>query len=222
METQIETEVKNTSPSLLGIFTSPGEQFERIRANPKIWIPLLIVSVIYVAGMALMAMTMTADSLVKQGVPKENAETILMGARIGVVATGLLSPAFGALISSAIQLLVAKIAKADVSFRQLFSMNTYIGFISAIGLLLNMAVASAIGLDGETFVTSLAGVLGKQGGFMSAIEVFSIWGMILTAIGLHKTGHFPKVLAWAVSIIFFLIGVGFTLIGIMLQGAPSL
>jgi len=222
METQVETNVEKSSPSLFGIFTSPGEQFERIRTNPKIWIPLLIVSVLYVAGMAVMAMTMTADSLVKQGVPKENAETILMGARIGIAATGLLSPAFGALISSAIQLLIAKIAKADVSFRQLFSMNTHIGIVSAIGLLLNMAVAAAIGLDGETFVTSLAGVLGKQGGFMSAIEVFSIWGMILTAIGLHKTANFPKGLAWAISIIFFLIGIGFTLIGTLLQGAPSL
>ncbi|CEG25598.1 Yip1 family protein [Bacillus sp. B-jedd] len=222
METQIETDVKKSSPSLLGIFTSPVEQFEKIRTNPKIWIPLLIVSVIYIVGMALMAMTMTVDTLIKQGVPKESAETILMGARIGVVATGLLSPAFGALISSAIQLLVAKIAKAEVSFRQLFSMNTHIGFISAIGLVLNMAVAAAIGLDGDTFITSIAGLLGKQGGVLSAIEVFSIWGMILTAIGLHKTAHFPKVLAWAISIIFFLIGIGFTLIGIMLQGAPSL
>ncbi|WP_256989046.1 hypothetical protein [Bacillus sp. EB106-08-02-XG196] len=44
--------------------------------------------------------------------------------------------------------------------------------------------------------------------------------MIVTAIGLHKTGQLSKGLAWTIAIVFFLIGIGFTLISSLLQGAP--
>ncbi|WP_059172449.1 Yip1 family protein [Bacillus sp. FJAT-27445] len=223
METQIETNEKKPSPSLIGIFTSPGEQFERIRANPKIWVPLLIVAVVNVVGMGLMAMMMDAGTLIKQGVPEENAERFLGYTRIAMVATGVITPAIGALISSAIMIAIAKIANAQVTFRQLFSMNMYITFVTAVGHLLNMAVGSLIGTHAETHVTSLGGLLGKdESGVLGAIELFAIWATVLTGIGLYKTARFPKGLAWGVAIVFFLIGIGIAVIGTLLQGAPKL
>ncbi|RHW41521.1 YIP1 family protein [Neobacillus notoginsengisoli] len=223
METRVETNVQQQTPSLLGIFTSPSEQFERIRTNPKIWIPLLIVAVVNAVGMAMMAMMMDTDTLIKQGIPAENAEMFLTGTRIAMVVTGVLSPGIGAVVSSAIQLLIAKIAKVGVSFRQLFSMNTYITIVTAVGLLLNNAVAMAIRANPETPVTSLGGLLGKdQAGVLGSIEFFAIWAMILTATGLHKTARFSKALAWTITIIFFLIGLGIAMVGTLLQGAPKL
>ncbi|RDU36790.1 YIP1 family protein [Neobacillus piezotolerans] len=223
METQIETNAAKQPPSLIGIFTSPGEQFKRIRTNPKIWVPLLIVAVVNAVGMGIMAMMMDSDMLIKQGVPEENADTILGFTRIAMVATGVITPAIGALISSAIMIAVAKISNAPVTFRQLFSMNTYISFVAAIGHLLNMAVGYLIGADAETHVTSLGGLLGKgSSGVLGAIELFAIWGMVLTAIGLYRTARFPKGLAWAVAIVFFLFGIGLAAIGTLMQGAPKL
>ncbi|WP_053365070.1 Yip1 family protein [Bacillus sp. FJAT-27245] len=222
METQIETNTTRP-PSLFGIFTSPGEQFDRIRTNPKIWVPLLIVGVVNAIGMGLMALMMDAGTLIKQGVPEEDAEMILGFSRIAMVATGIFSPAIGALILSAIQMAVAKVADTQVTFRQLFSMNTYISFVAAVGHLLNMAVGYLIGADADTHVTSLGGLLGKgSSGVLGAIELFAIWGMVLTAIGLYRTARFPKGLAWAIAIVFFLLGIGLAAIGTIMQGAPKL
>lgn len=223
METQIETNAVKQTPSLIGIFTSPGEQFERIRSNPKIWVPLIIVAVVNAVGMGIMAMMMDAGMLIKQGVPEENAESFLGITRIMMVATGVITPAIGVLISSAIMIAIAKIANAPVTFRQLFSMNTYITFVAAVGHLLNMAVGYLIGADAETHVTSLGGLLGKgSSGVLGAIELFAIWGMVLTAIGLYRTARFPKGLAWAVAIVFFLFGLGLAAVGTLMQGAPKL
>lgn len=223
MEMQADKVTKKESPSLLGMFTSPGEQFKRIKENPKIWVPLIIITILYVIGMVLMSASMDVSTLIEGGVPEDQAELILGITKVSIAVVGIFTPIIGVLISSAIQLLIAKIASSTVSFKQLFSMNTYIMIIGAVGLLLNMAVRFAIGGNPEIYITSLAGLLNQnQTGVLTSIEVFSIWGVILTAIGLHKTADFSKGLAWAIAIIFFLVGIGFGAIGALFQTAPQL
>ncbi|WP_066317535.1 Yip1 family protein [Bacillus sp. FJAT-29814] len=220
---EMQTEMKKENPSLLGMFTSPGEQFARIKQNPKIWAPLTLICIIFGIGMALMALSMNVETLIDQGIPEDQAELFLGITRITVAVTGIVSPIIGILISSAIYLLIAKIAGSSVTFKQLFSLNTFIMFVGAIGLILNMAIRYGIGGNPEIYVTSLAGVLNlDKPGVLGSIEVFGIWTTILTALGLHKTAGFSKGLAWTVAIIFFLITIGFALIGTALQAAPQL
>ncbi|MCM3767478.1 Yip1 family protein [Neobacillus niacini] len=220
---EMQTEIKKEHPSLIGMFTSPGEQFERIKQNPKIWLPLTIICIIFGVGMALMALSMDVTTLIDQGIPEDQAELILGITRITVAVTGIVSPIISVLVSSAIYLLIAKIANSSVSFKQLFSLNTFIMFVGAIGLILNMAIRYGIGGNPEIYVTSLAGVLNlDKPGVLGSIEVFGIWTTVLTALGLHKTAGFSKGLAWTVAIIFFLITIGFALIGTALQSAPQL
>lgn len=214
---------KKENPSLIGMFINPGEQFARIRQNPKTWLPLLLICILYGVGMALMALSMDISTLIDQGIPEDQAELILGITKITVGVTGIITPIISILVSSAIYLLIAKIAGSSVSFKQLFSMNTFIMFVGAIGLLLNMAIRYGIGGNPEVYLTSLAGVLNlDKPGVLGSIEVFGIWTTILTAIGLHKTAGFSKGMAWTVAIIFFLITIGFGLIGTLLQGAPKL
>lgn len=143
--------------------------------------------------------------------------------KITVAITGIVSPIFGVLITSVIQLVIAKIASSAVTFKQLFSMNTFIMIIGAVGLILNMALRFGIGGKPEIYITSLAGLLNQDKvSVLGSIEVFGIWGVILTALGLHKTAQFSKGLAWTIAIAFFLIGIGFSLVGTLFQGAPKL
>jgi hypothetical protein len=218
METQ-----KVPKPSLLGMFTSPGEQFERMKQTPKIWLPLLIVSILYAVGMTLLALSMDASILIDQGIPEDQVDLVLGITKVTVAITGILTPIIGILISSAIHLIITKIASSPATFKQLFSMNTYIMVIGAAGVILNTAIRYAIGGNPEIYVTSLAGLLNQdKAGVLGSFEVFAIWTMILTAIGLHKTAQLSKGLAWTIAIVFFLIGIGFALIGSLLQGAPML
>ncbi|CAH2713437.1 Membrane protein YknW [Neobacillus rhizosphaerae] len=222
MEIETNLDTKKQSPKLLGMFTSPSEQFERIKQNPKIWVPLIIISILYAIGMTLMALSMDAEALIGEGIPEDQAEIILVVTKVTMMVMGIFSPIIGILISSAIQLVIAKIANSPVSFKQLFSMNTYIMIIGAVGLILNMAVSYAIGGSPEIYTTSLGGLLNQKTIVYNSIEVFKLWGVVLTAIGLHKTGRFSKGLAWTIAIAFFLISIGFGLLGTLIQGAPKL
>ena len=223
METQTEMITKVPKPSLLGMFTSPEEQFERMKQTPKIWLPLLIVSILYAVGMTFLALSMDASLLIEQGIPEDQVDLVLGITKVTVAITGVLTPIIGVLISSTIHLIITKIASSPVTFKQLFSMNTYIAVIGAAGIILNTAIRYAIGGNPEIYVTSLAGLLNQdKAGILGSFEVFAIWTMIVTAIGLHKTAQLSKGLAWTIAIIFFLIGIGFALIGSLLQGAPML
>jgi hypothetical protein len=223
MEVQNDINLQKENPKLLGMFTSPGVQFERIKQNPKIWLPLIVISILYVIGMAFMALSLDAETLIAQGVPEDQVELVLTITKVTVAITGIITPIIGVLISSVIQLAIAKIASSPVSFKQLLSMNTFIMIIGAVGLILNMAVRYAIGGNPEIYITSLAGLMNhEKAGVLGSIEVFGIWSVILTAFGLHKTAEFSKGLAWTIAIIFFLVSVGFGLIGTLLQGAPKL
>ncbi|WP_045516396.1 Yip1 family protein [Neobacillus niacini] len=223
MENQTEIITKEQKPSLLGMFTSPGEQFERIKQTPKIWVPLLIISILYAVGMTLMALSMDASTLIGQGIPDDQVDLVLGITKVTVAVTGILTPIIGVLISSAIQLIITKIASSPVTFKQLFSMNTYIMVIGAAGVILNTAIRYAIGGNPEIYVTSLAGLLNQdKAGILGSFEVFTIWTTIVTAIGLHKTAQLSKGLAWTIAIVFFIIGIGFALIGSLLQGASML
>jgi hypothetical protein len=223
MELEKETNTKKENPSLLGMFTSPVVQFERIRQNPKIWVPLIIISILYVIGMIFMALSLDASTLIDQGIPENQVDLVLGITKVTVAVTGVITPILGVLISSAIHLAIARIANSTVTFKQLFSMNTYIMIIGATGLILNTAIRYAIGGNSEIYITSLAGLLNQEkAGVLGSIEVFGIWSLVMTSLGLHKTAHFSKGLSWAIAIIFFLIGIGFGLLGTLLQGAPKL
>ncbi|NKE07047.1 Yip1 family protein [Mesobacillus selenatarsenatis] len=212
MEQEMKSKIEK--PSLIGMFWSPGEQFDRIRKNPKIWVPLILVSVLYVIGM--MTLSMDASYLGLDGMSEEEAAMVLAFSKITVAITGILTPVFVVLISSAIYMIFTKIAGSDVTFKQLFSMNTHIMIIGAAGLLLNMLLRAVIGGNPEIFITSLAGLMNSdKPGVLGAIEVFSIWQSILTAIGLQRVAGLSKGWAWGIAIAFFLIGIGFAIIGAM-------
>ncbi|MEH7110120.1 Yip1 family protein [Bacillus sp. JJ1764] len=223
MELEKEMNVKEESPRLFGMFASPGTQFERIRRKPKFWVPLIVVSILYAVGMGLMAASMDVSTLIDQGVSKDQAEMVLGITKITMAVTGILTPVFGILISTVIQLIIAKIASSPVTFKQLFSMNAFISIIGAVGLLLNMAIKFGIGGNPQIYITSVAGLLNlDKPGVLGSLEVFGIWSTILTAIGLNRTAEFSKGLAWTIAIVMFLIQIGFALMGTVLQGAPKL
>ena len=108
-----------------------------------------------------------------------------------------------------------KIAKKDTTFKQLFSMNTFIMVIGAVGLIFNNLIVAAIDGNAGIFITSLAGLLNSDSAILGSFELFSIWQLILTAMGLHRVGQLSKTVSVIIVIIFFLIGLGFAAIGTM-------
>lgn len=196
-------------PSLFGMILNPTEQFEKIKKRPLIWGAMVIVTILTVIGSWLMSLGIEIQD--DMGIP--NMEIFV---QINSIIVGLLSPVFVVLISSFIYWIIIKIARSEATFQQLFSMNTYIMIISAFSILINGALTAILGGDGEVLFTSLGSLIvveGAMAGLFNNLEVFTIWGVILSAIGLHKVGELSKGLAWTISIAFFVIAIIFSMIG---------
>ncbi|MBO1002829.1 Yip1 family protein [Pseudogracilibacillus auburnensis] len=215
MTNEMEQTVKE-KPSIFGMIMSPGEQFNRIRENPKIFVALLIVTALSIIGSILMVTGFdpTTDPNLA-GMSEDELMFVTMGAQIVLILTGLLSPVITVLVLSVIHIIVAKMTQSTVSFKQLFSMNSYIYMISALSFLLNGLVTLFVGGNNEIYFTSLNSIIGAEGAFgafLNYIEIFTIWKIIITALGLQIVARFSKTLSWSIVIAIFVIMVIFSMV----------
>jgi hypothetical protein len=213
VEERLETnEIEKKSPSLWGILWSPSEHFARIKEKPKIWGPLLMIILVFSIGMIIVT---TNTELGTEGISADELALIKPFLVIGSIIAGVIVPIVIAFIGTLVYLLIARIARSNVSFRQLFSMNVYLLILTALSMIVN-GIGMVITGSSTTTFTSLTTLIPADGALKAVfdnIEVFSIWGVILSAIGLQKVASFSKGLAWGVSIGFYMLTIFFSMIG---------
>ena len=213
-------EVTVESPSLLGMIMSPSEQFDRIKVIPKIWVPLIIISFLMMLGGVLSALSIDYSN---DPAMQDALDVLALDPQVMIFITAifagimsLFAPIFMVLVSSVIYLIIAKILKSDVSFRQLFSMNTFILMISVLSVLLNAVLSFIMPANTNILFSSLGSIIQTGNpiidSVLSVFEVFTIWGLIITAIGLQRVADFSKKAAITVVVLMFLISVTFAAI----------
>src|SRR5699024_3465160 len=106
-------------------------------------------------------------------------------------------------------LLAAKIVKAPVTFKKLFSMNTFIYVIGLFGGILNgliflLADGSSNAKD-YTSLNSLVNMDGPLGRLLSELDIFNIWVLILSAVVVHIVVYCSVTSPWRVMIILFIL-----------------
>lgn len=224
-ETNMNEETVMEKPSIFGMIMNPVIQFKRIKNNPKALVAMIVVTLFSAFGMFMMTQGVDYTQQPGMGAMDENELMIVTTvANATVVIIGLFTPIFSILVSSAIYLAVAKIAHRDVTFKQLFSMNTYIFVISTISMLINGLAIMLVGgaADTDTLFTSVNSIVGAEGalgGLLNNIEVFTIWDIIITALGLQVIAKFSKGLSWGIVLGIFVIMTGFTM---LTSGAASM
>lgn len=222
MDHGVDQEKQLENPSLLGMIGSPREQFVRMRENPKIIVALIVVTLIAIITALLTLEGMEAfldDELL--GLTDDELLIFTVVTQITTVVLATFVPALIILIGATVYFIIAKIANREVSFKQMFSLFTYIAFITGIGGIINGILSYFIaGSDPEVPFTSLNILFnadGAMGMVFSAIEIFAIWGIILTAIGLQVVAKFSKQLAWGIvlgfNILIIVAGVMLTIVG---------
>lgn len=207
-----ESPIENAgNPSVFGIITTPREQFEKIIHQPKFLIAILIVTLLTFIGALLtfFNFTLPADIIAELG-GGEEAELVLLISKVTLIIAGLVGPIFGILLSTAIYFIIVKILKSEITFKQTFSMFSHISIISAIGALFQGIIMLVVpNLPADTIVTSL-GSLVDAGPMLNAvlnsIELFSIWQLIVTALGLQIVAKLSKRVSWTIVIVVFFIG----------------
>ena len=205
-------------PSLLKMFWRPKEQFVKITSNPIMATPLIVVTVIYIMASMVKALFIRAEDLMLPGMTAQEADMVAATAKAFTAMSGFISPVFTILLTTIIYFIILKIARKNTTFKQLFSMNTYIFVVQAVGLLINSLLMMVIDSSSGSAITSLA-LFNRDWSMLNALELFTIWKFVLTAIGFHLVGQLSKSTSIILVIVLFILQSGTTLLGI---GALSL
>ncbi|MCU5512979.1 MULTISPECIES: Yip1 family protein [Bacillus] len=214
MEANINTQdVGSKKPSLLGMITSPGEQFERMKNSNAVWGAFWILSLLsgITGGIGAYVYSLTPESI------KLNQE---LGVNVTPVMTfgagfvfGILGMIIGFFISAAVYKVLMMLMSNDTSYKKLLTITVYSSIISLLGLLINTVLALILGGSGKEFYTGLGPIFNSSGGTVkgiaNSIEVFTIWGFVITWLGLQITAGLSKKKATILMVIFFILTIGF-------------
>ncbi len=212
---------------LFRVLFSPAEVFGRIREKPAWFIPALALGIVAtVLGYFLLPFRLAsmAGQMAKAAAQNPSAPAQIESfTRVSVFATPLFVLLLLVIVAGILWLLVTLLAGGDAKFRTLLSVATYTALPSillqaATLVVLKMkgveSVATPMDLQPPLGLNLLApNVSGFLGGLLAALNPFTIWGMILTAIGIQVTQRTSKGSAYAVAIIAMLIGLMFAGLG---------
>ncbi|EJS74849.1 hypothetical protein CON38_01725 [Bacillus cereus] len=213
MEANMNTQkVGREKPSLFGMITSPGLQFERMKTSNAVWgaFWLLVLLGGLVGGFAAYVYSLTPEAIKlnkELGVTVSAAMTYGMG--FGVGAIGM---AFGFLLSAVVYKVLMMFMSNDTSYKKLLAITVYSSVISLLGLLINVILAFVLGGSGQEMYTGLGPIFSSSSGVIKGIaskfEVFTIWGYIVTWLGLQITAGLSKKQATIITIVFFILALG--------------
>lgn len=232
MEANVNTQkAGGEKPSLFGMITSPGLQFERMKTNEKVWGMFFIVAILQgLVGGLNSYITYTSPEMIemqkKLGGEFANKDSLVSDVISGTI-WGIVGVMIATLVVAAIYKVFMMFYGNDTSYKKIVMIIVYADIIVIIGGLINGVIALILGA-GPTAYTSL-GPLFDQGslayGIGNTIELFYLWNLVLIWLGLQVTAGLSKVKAAIPIIVLFIIKAGFlaaivVLIAKFLPGLP--
>ncbi|AGK55970.1 Yip1 family protein [Bacillus sp. 1NLA3E] len=216
METNVMiNEINKEKPSLFGIITSPTIQFERMKEEASIGLPLVIM-------ILLMGITGSLVSYLSLDNPILNDADLMSDMKIPVALSmgmGAIGGMFGGVImffiAAALYKFCMVIMSNDTSYKRLLAVVIYSSIITSLGVLVNTLIALSLG-GYEVSYTSMAPLF-EDNKMLNAIaqsfDIFKIWYYAVLGIGLHIVTGISKNKAVTLVVIVFLIGVGLSSLG---------
>ncbi|HDR4725538.1 YIP1 family protein [Bacillus cereus group sp. Sample62] len=213
METNINTQdVGSKKPSLLGMITSPGEQFERMKTSNAVWGAFWILVLLggLIGGFTAYVYSLTPEAI---KLNKELGVTVSAGMTYGMgFGVGALSMGISFLLGAVVYKVLMMFMSNDTSYKKLLAITVYSSIITLLGLLINTILAYILGGSGQEMYTGLGPVFASSSGVVKGIvnkfEVFTIWGYVVTWIGLQITAGLTKKQATIITIVFFVLALG--------------
>ncbi|KPU54355.1 MULTISPECIES: Yip1 family protein [Bacillus] len=225
MEANLNTQkVGGEKPSLLGMITSPGLQFERMKTSEKVWGMFFLMALLQGLLSAFTTyVTNTSPEMVK--VKKELGEFAGQSSLTSDVISSIVSGTIGGMLVTFVVAAIYKVFMMfygnDTSYKKLVTIIVYTNIVVIIGGFINAIIALILGVA-PTAYTSL-GPLFETGsvayGIGSSIEVFYLWNIVLIWLGLQITAGVSKVKAAIPIIVLFIIKALFLAAIVMLIAA---
>lgn len=206
VEKVLEEEITtNVFGKVVNIVIAPSKALRGIKEKPTIllalFIGILLPALYYIlfwGNIELQMIQVLEDQAASMGtaLTAEMLELQLKIVRWTTPLTIAVGPVFGGLITALYYFICSKIAKSALTFKQAASIAFHVGVISSLASVLYM-VFSVVGLDFNISepLTSLASLLPNSldasvlHGVLLPIEVFNIWGLFVTYLGLRIVGE---------------------------------
>ncbi|HBE81258.1 MAG TPA: Yip1 family protein [Pyrinomonadaceae bacterium] len=246
----VETHEMSEIATLGNIFLEPGRTFEDLRKKPRFVLATVIISLLvtgfafglyYKVGDAGMRRFMTEqiDKSPQSGSmsPEQKSNMVDMNMTIGSVVRYVmpLLVVISMLVGGLFYWLGAKAFGGTGGFLHGLSTWVYASLPpSVVGMIANFIVLFFKSPDDIDIAASQRGVVNANPSVLfgsdaspvlvtliSAFDIFLIWGWVLAAIGLRITNKISSGSAWAITLIFALIGITFRVIGAFFSGNPS-
>jgi hypothetical protein len=236
-----DTPAQSFPERLMGIFISPGETLADVARKPDFVAPLILAMLGAIAVTETMLWKIGMERIVRMSIeqssrassmsPDQMDQAVRQGARIGGILAhigGVVGPPIALLFVAALGLLIVNlILGAQAKFKTVFSLICYANLVTLLGAL--MAVAVILFGDPDHF-NAQNPVPANVGFFLnprevskplyalaSSADIFTIWFLILIAIGLSEgTGRKVKPLS------IFLVYAGFWVVWILVKMGLSM
>ena len=225
MEANVNTQKAGSEkPSLFGMITSPGLQFERMKMSEKVWGMFFLMALLQGLLSAFTTyVTNTSPEMLKM--KKELGEFAGQSSLTSDVISSIVSGTIGGMLVTFIVAAIYKIFMMfygnDTSYKKLVTIIVYANIVAIIGGFINGIIALILG-EAPNAYTSL-GPLFEQGslayGIGNTIEVFYLWNIVLIWLGLQITAGVSKVKAAIPIIVLFILKALFLAAIVMLIAA---
>ena len=231
-----DTPAQSFPERLMGIFISPAETFADVARKPDFLAPLILGVLGAIAVTETMLWKIGMERIVRTSIeqsgrassmsPEQMDQAVRQGARIGAIFAhigGIVGAPIVLLVLAGLGLLIVSlIFGAQTKFKTVFSLICYANLVSLLGSLM----AAAVILFGDPDHFNPQNPVPSNVGFFlnprevskplyslaSAADIFSIWLLILIAVGLAEgTGRKVKPLS------IFLVYAGFWVIWILVK-----
>ncbi|KAA0764929.1 Yip1 family protein [Bacillus sp. SH5-2] len=212
MEANVNTQkTGGEKPSLFGMITSPGLQFERMKTTEKVWGLFFIVALLQgLVGGLNSYITYTSPEMIEMQKKLGGAlaeQGSLVSNLISSTLWGIVGVMIATLVVAAIYKVFMMFYGNDTSYKKIVMIIVYADIIVIIGGLINGIIALILGAA-PTAYTSLGPLFEKGSlayGIANSIEVFYLWNLVLIWLGLQVTAGLSKVKAAIPIIVLFII-----------------
>jgi membrane protein, antimicrobial resistance system len=201
---------------LVKVLFEPTAVFERVREKPSFLMPFIGLSIVQMIVTALNLPFVKAMMQARMASAPAGAPDPSKFAVIGIL-TAPIGIALILVILGFVLWVLVSIMGGEAKFRTLMSVAAYSAVPSVV--LLNLIGSLILRLKGVESVTSpmdmqpavgldllMPGATGFLGAVLKGINPFSIWALVLTAIGVSTTHKLSKGTGYAVATISFLLG----------------
>jgi hypothetical protein len=198
------------------VLFEPAAVFERVRARPRFFIPFLVICVLqivlYFVNLPYIKAAVQAQAAARPAGGPDPSKFVWIGAVFIPIGIGI-----ALLIGGLLLWVLVSLFGGEGKFGTLLSVSAYASIPSVI--LLAIVGAVVLHMKGVGDITSqqdlqpalgldllVPGATGFVGAVLKAINPFSIWALVLTAIGVTTTHRLSKGTGYAIATIAFVVG----------------